>query len=192
MLKYAENFVKVTKTNDVLHAVASDASVDRSGERIFPSAFEKWLPVFLKNPVMVAAHLNRSMNGEPTTIGSAPSMRIKENKLVFEPSFSSIPLAQLWKTLYDEGHQKAFSVGFLPHEGDMIDEIWTWTEVELVHISPVPVGSNRNALIQNMVDGDVEKMTEMLKQNKHSKQLSAILEQLQERRLMEAVNALIK
>ena len=154
-LKYFDNFAWVKKADDgVISGVASDATEDRAEEKILPSAFEKWLPTYLKNPVILASHTHRAMNGEPTIIGSAKNTRVEKDQLLFDLVFASTPLAKLWKTLYDEGHAKAFSVGFIPHEGKMIDEVWTWIEVELIEISAVPVGSNRNALTESIEENE--------------------------------------
>lgn len=158
MTKQISNFASVTKIADdgTLSAIASTASMDRDGEVIEPSAFEGNLDLFRKNPVILSQHMHRSANGRPTIIGSAKDVVLTKNQLSFDMTFASTDLGQEWKTLFDEKHARAFSVGFIPLKGETREakgvKAYHHTEVELLEISAVGVGSNRDALSRGMDD----------------------------------------
>lgn len=139
-----------------LTAVASNATVDRDGEVILPAAFARHLARYQANPVILAAHTHRSWDGTPTIIGSATRIAIEDNALVFDMAFARTPLASQWQSLYEDGHARAFSVGFIPIGGEWKEQaegnVYVWTEVELLEISAVPVPANPEALARD-VDG---------------------------------------
>jgi len=141
------NFASVVKSEGgALTATASTPAIDRDGERMLPSSFVGRLDSFRANPVILASHVRRDPAGQPTIIGSATRIEVEKDALVFDMKFATTPLAKSWQSLYDEGHAKAFSVGFIGHDGKMIDGVFTWTDVELVEISACAVPSNREAL----------------------------------------------
>jgi HK97 family phage prohead protease len=148
-IRTAANFAVVKTAQDgKLTAVASNPTLDRDGEIIVPSAFLKDLGRYRANPVILAAHTHRSMDGTPTIIGRADMVRVENNALIFEMTFAETPVAQQWQSLYEGGFAKAFSVGFLGKEGayDKARQGFTWTRVELLEISAVPVPSNPESL----------------------------------------------
>ena len=119
-----------------------------------PSAFSKSLDTYRKNPVILSNHIHRSLMGNPTIIGSAKSIEIKDDALVFEMTFAQIPIAKEWESLFEDGHAKAFSVGFIPVAGKTRDidgvDVFHHTEVELLEISAVGVPANPEALASQM------------------------------------------
>lgn len=151
-LKTASNFVAVKDIDKdgVLSAVASNAAIDRDGESIEPDAFEASLETYRKNPVILANHTHVTFDGSPSIIGSARRIEVRDSQLEFDMKFASTPLGKTWQTLFDEGHAKAFSVGFIPVKGvtkkNNDQSVYTHTEVELLEISAVSVPSNREAL----------------------------------------------
>ena len=149
--KHVVNFVSVKAIKDnSLTAVASNATIDRDGESILPTAFLNHLDLFRGNPVILANHTHRSLDGFPTIIGSADRIEVKDDALEFDMTFATTPLAQQWQSLFTEKHAKAFSVGFIPVNGELkeIDDhsVYVHTEVELLEISAVGVPSNPDAL----------------------------------------------
>ncbi len=162
-IKSIGNFcsVKGKPEGGKLTAVASNATVDRDGEVILPSAFARHLDRYRANPVILAAHTHRSADGTPTIIGSAGRVAIEADALVFEMSFARTPLAAQWQSLYEDGHAKAFSVGFIPIAGEWKEQaegsVYVWTEVELLEISAVPVPANPEALARDLDDKDLER-----------------------------------
>ena len=159
VVKRAENWLKVKGMDgDKLTAVASTSAVDRDGERFAPGAFRAHLADYLANPVVLAAHVHQSPDGRPTIIGSAKRLEYEDDALVFEMQFASTALAQEWRSLYEEGHARAFSVGFIPISGKVIDGVYTHTEAELLEISAVPVGSNREALARGVNPDELRRM----------------------------------
>jgi HK97 family phage prohead protease len=148
-IKTVGNFAQVAKAEGGrLTAIASNATVDRDNEIVLPSAFLKHLERYRRNPVILAAHTHRSPDGKPTIIGSADEIKIENDALIFTMSFATTAVAKEWQRLFDEGHARAFSIGFLPKAGafDKGHQAYVHTEVELLEISAVPVPANPEAL----------------------------------------------
>lgn len=132
--------------------VASDETVDRSGEVIKISGWE--LANFMKNPVIIANHIYKVEN----IIGKATSIYVEDEKLVVEWIFATTDLAQDVRKLYDGGFIKTVSVGFIPKERDPNDRNII-TRAELLEVSFVPVPCNPNALSlwKEILDEMIEK-----------------------------------
>ncbi|MBW8017072.1 MAG: hypothetical protein FVQ82_12875 [Planctomycetes bacterium] len=139
------------RTIDVL---ASTADKDRDGDIIKPSAFKKNIKSFLANSVILACHQHRLQTGSSPVIGSAipETVKITSEGLVFTMKFAKTALGEEYWILYRDGHMRAFSVGFIPVKWeDTRDDkgrcaLRTYTEVELLEVSAVPVPSNPHAL----------------------------------------------
>ena len=183
-IKCVGNFVSFKKMEDgVLTAVASNASIDRDGEIIEPKAFKKHLKYYRSNPVILSSHTHRTDDGSPPIIGSTKRIELTDEALEFDMTFASHPNAQYWRGVYEEGHAKAFSVGFMPMKGEKKiqedgREVYTHTEVELYEISAVAVGSNREALSRD-ISPDVISLLEKYLQ-KHDERDAQSIKQLGE------------
>ena len=163
MIKCVENYAMVKKAeNGKLTAVASNARKDRDGEVILPSAFTQHLESYRANPVILASHAHRSFDGTPTIIGSADKIALQDDALVFEMTFAKTDLADQWRSLYENGHARAFSVGFIPMAGDWKeqdgDSVYVHTEVELLEISAVAVPANPDAVSRSVDEKILEKL----------------------------------
>jgi len=149
-------FAQVKAVNEAertIDAIASTSDLDRDKDIILPSAFAETLGSFRANPVILACHQHRLQTGSSPVIGSAipDSIKIDEAKLAFTMRFATTALGAEYWQLYRERHMRAFSVGFIAIEWtDEKDEklgyIRTYTKIELLEISAVPVPSNRAAL----------------------------------------------
>ena len=146
---------------DELEAVASTGALDRDSEIIEPAAWRASLEAFRANPVILATHQHRLMTGSSPVIGSAVSIDAGDDGLRFRMRFASTALGQEYAALYRETHMRAFSVGFIPVNGEWREfnradhgqgaratskRVWVHTEVELLEISAVPVPANPEAL----------------------------------------------
>lgn len=154
-IKNAVNYARVKEAaQGKLTAVASDPSIDRDGEIILATAFASHLDGYKANPVILAAHTHRGFEGTPTIIGSASKIAIEDDALLFEMGWAKTALAKEWQSLYEDGHAKAFSVGFIPIAGEMKEvngqAAYVHTEVELLEISAVAVPANPAALARGM------------------------------------------
>jgi len=136
-----------------LEAVASTADLDRDKEIILPSAFIESLAAFKANPVILATHLHRLSDGSSPVIGSAipETIQVGQSEVTFTMRFADTPKGDEYWKLYKDRHMRAFSIGFIPIEWtDEKDEhlgyVRTYTKIELLEISAVPVPSNRRAL----------------------------------------------
>ncbi len=192
MFKTMRSAVLVTKADGTTLAVASNASLDRDGEIILPSAFAKRLDYYRSNPVILAAHTHRSWDGSPTIIGASEKINLADDQLSFVPKWATETRnGKEWGYLYDNGFAKAFSVGFIPYEGEWKRapkadgeerSIYVHTEIELIEISAVPVGSNRDALslgidpdgkeLKRLIDARVQKAL----QEMYTKRLLSLFE----------------
>ena len=152
VLKECQALVKsIDAKNRRITALASTANVDRDGDIIEPEAFREWLPVYMENPVVLTTHQHRLETGQSSVIGNVVDHGIDKKGLTVVIEFHDITdLAEEYWQLYSQKKQRAFSVGFTPHasEDRRVGDEWVrvYTEVELVEISCVPVGSNRGAL----------------------------------------------
>lgn len=134
-----------------LTAIVSSEHVDRDGEIILKEAFKESLPGFLKNPVVLAGHMHRLGDGPSPVVGNITSARIVKEGLFCEIYFHDLTeLANEYWDLYSNKIQTAFSVGFIPLEGERrnVEGKWVYvhTKVELLEVSCVAVPSNRQAL----------------------------------------------
>jgi len=130
----------------VLEFVGSTEVADRDGEVIKASAWN--VDRYLKNPVVQWAH----RYDEPP-IGRTLSLRQDSGKTIFEIEFAdaeTYPFADTIFRLCKGGFLSATSVGFMPLEytnGKKESEPRrTFTSVELLELSIVPVPSNPEAL----------------------------------------------
>lgn len=149
-------FAKVKAINEqarTIDAVASTSDLDRDKDIILPSAFKEALPSFKTNPVILATHQHRLSTGSSPVIGSAipESVQITDTEVLFTMQFANTKLGDEYWQLYRDKHMRAYSIGFIPIEyKDEKDEklgwVRTYTKIELLEISAVPVPSNRRAL----------------------------------------------
>jgi len=115
-----------------LIAVASDDSEDRHGDSLDQTSWD--LRQFKKNPVLLMSHQYHL-----APIGIAKNIRVKDNKLIFEPEFHEITqMASEVKKMFLDGIMRAFSVGFMENKKK---------KNELLEISAVSVPANANALV---------------------------------------------
>lgn len=115
--------------------VASDETVDRSGESIPADTWD--LSNYLKSPRLLVDHDYRVQS----IVGVAANTRVEEKKLVFEPVFHELTeMAKTVKRMVEEGVLDTVSVGFLRKQ----DEKGA-VKNELMEISFVAVPANPNA-----------------------------------------------
>ncbi len=132
-------------------ALASTGDVDRYDEIILPEAFRESLPAFMKNPVVLSAHLHKLADGTSPVVANIIAAKITSAGLEVIIEFhTATRLAEEYWQLYSQKKQRALSVGFKPLEGssEIINgkNIYVHRKVELYEISYVPIGANPNAL----------------------------------------------
>lgn len=131
--------------------LASTGDVDRDNEIIEPKAYQELLPVYMKNPVVITSHQHRLQTGNSSVIGNAVKAWIDKQGLWVVIEFvKGTALGEEYWLLYSQKKQRALSVGFIPIESEYEERngkrVLVHTRVELLEISCVPVGSNREAL----------------------------------------------
>jgi HK97 family phage prohead protease len=174
---------------------ASTASLDRDGEIILPTAFEKSIEAYMTAPVIIACHQMFTPDATPTIIGKVVDYRIDQKGLWIEFELAETDLAEQYYKLAKGGFLSGMSIGFMPKswedtrsaDGSLGPRVYT--EVELVEISLVAIPSNRDALIAQrgkafgaeLVDGLLESVkaaTESKDPSPEPKGESPILERL--------------
>jgi HK97 family phage prohead protease len=157
-LEHAKAFV-TSKGEDSFHILASNDSVDRDGESIQHSAWEKTVEDFKQNPVLLWAH-----DYSKPPIGAVENLKVTGNGLEGDIRFANTDFAQDIKGLYADGIMSSFSVGFLPKQRENVEGVPTYTEVELLEISAVPVPANRAARVmramKSAADGELPPIEE--------------------------------
>jgi HK97 family phage prohead protease len=124
------------------------------------------------------------MDGMPTIIGSADTVEIENEALVFQMRFATTDIAKAWQSLYEDGHAKAFSVGFIPMEGGWKEQgdesVYVHTRVELLEISAVAVPANPEAVTRGIDPDEINKLVDarvkQLMQQWAAKRLQAAIE----------------
>ena len=164
----------IDRANRTATGVASTIELDRHGEVVLPSAFQKDLGRFLGSSApFLAAHSHESASGSPTQIGWVMSGVLSADGLTCVFRYSDTPAAEQWWKLASDpsGKGHAFSIGFMPiawasgQVKDLVrempelaapfgragladdDRVRVWTEIELLEISAVPVPANRESLL---------------------------------------------
>lgn len=141
--------VKEVKGKDrVLEFIGTTEGIDRDGEVIKADAWQ--VDEYTKNPVVQWAH---DYSSPP--IGKTLSIRRdKKNSTIFEIEFADKETYEFADTIFKlckGGFLNATSVGFIPLEFDTgkkeTDPRRTYTKVELLEVSIVPVPSNPDALV---------------------------------------------
>jgi len=121
---------------------------DRMGDVIVPEG--AILEHYRKNPVILWAH-----DYTLPPLGSAQWIKRTDHGILAKPRWASTEFAQQIRLLYDEGHMRAWSIGFIPKAWEDIQSKDTdkpgitgrrYTKWELLEFSAVPVPANPNAL----------------------------------------------
>jgi len=162
----------VDLANRTIEVVASSIQIDRDSEIILPSAFETTLPAFLAGTAaLLAAHTHRLDDGKPSQVGWVMDGRIERELVRMRARLGKTDAAEEWWKLASDPDGKGLmvSIGFIPVRWvygsvkDLVaefpqlrkilrdaglrddDRLRVYTEVELLELSLVPVGSNRLA-----------------------------------------------
>lgn len=145
MRKIITNHVKAVNGR-VLEFVGSTEMPDRDNEVIKASAWQ--VDQYVKNPVVQWAH-----NYQDPPIGKTLSIRQSQGKTIFQIEFALPEVYEFADTIFKlckGGFLNATSVGFIPLEsqpGKKDGPARTYTKVELLEISIVPVPANPDALV---------------------------------------------
>jgi HK97 family phage prohead protease len=134
-------------------AVISSGAVDRDREVLMPKGMDA--EEFQKNPVVLWAH----DSGSPP-IGKALWIKTKGQKITAKVKFALTEFAEEIFQLFKGGFLKAFSVGFIPHDGhpptpkeiarnpELAEARYIVSDWELLEFSAVPIPANPEALMQ--------------------------------------------
>ncbi len=191
MLAYiCEKEGSINEGDRSINFVISTDKLDRHDEIVEVAAIEKAIPAYSKNPCCLACHQHRLSDGTAPVIGSWDTDTFKASKhhsemrLVFAVDTK---LGENYWALYSKRHMRAVSIGFIPKEwheekDEKKGRHWIHTLIELIEISCVAVGANREALAKlkeyygdvpdDKSDGDIERAV-----SKHFETLKNILDE---------------
>ncbi len=136
--------------NRRLTFVASDDSVDLDDEIVAAGAFHEMRDTYLRNPVILAQHQHRLASGLSPVIGKAMELTTDRSPLLVRMQFAGDDAGEIVRnhwSLYRDGFQRAFSVGFRALDVGKINNRRAITKGQLLEISAVPVPANSNALV---------------------------------------------
>lgn len=156
----------------VVTMLASTGSEDRHGEAVSVKAWEdsECRETYMQNPVILAGHKHGYADGTQPVIGKCMDYRPVKKGLEVDIKFAGPehgPLGPHYDAAVRDGFLNAASIGFIPKEWDEEErdpetqelvKPRTYTKVELIEISIVPVPSNREALV-NAVRGSADPKT---------------------------------
>ena len=135
-----------------LRVTIATGSRDRHGDILEPGGAQ--IAAYLKNPVVLWAHEYKSL-----PVGRCMSLVRDGNALKADILFAPTDFAADVHSLYAKGFLRAWSVGFLPLEWDVIENadgkfggyhVRSW---ELIELSAVPVPANADALTDALRKG---------------------------------------
>ena len=139
-----ETQIKLSDNDDrTFDIILSTSAIDRDGDTINQNGWE--LANFLKNPVALFAHDNRSL-----PVGMVANLRVEGGKLMGSVKMADMaanPLAESVLRLVKGGFLNAVSVGFSPIEFERTDTGMRFIKQELLELSIVPIPSNPEALV---------------------------------------------
>ena len=146
-------------------AWASRPVLDRQGEIIASNAWD--IENYLKGPILLWAH---DYNLPP--VGTSMWTKVQSKGLKFAPKFAPTAMGKELYELYRDGFLHSFSVGFDPKDyvddekktveyigwfGEKLSKpVRTWTDVELLEISCVPVAACPDALVERVSSGQIK------------------------------------
>jgi|GEM_PF-1662587 len=141
----------IDKAKRRITAVVSTPELDRHEEVVLPEAFKDYMGVYMENPVVITSHQHRLDNGSSSVIGNTVGWKIDSSGLTVTIEFiEGTALGDEYWLLYSKKKQRAFSIGFIPHEHRYEDiegkSVFVHTLIELIEISCVAVPANRGAL----------------------------------------------
>lgn len=127
-----------------IEAIIATDDVDRDGEILDIEGLD--IRKFMKNPVVPFAH-----KYDQPPVAKCVELVKEAGKLKARLKFAigQYPFAALIYSLYKEGFMNAFSIGFIPKEGEFDEDKngFRFTKSEMLEFSAVPVPANGNALI---------------------------------------------
>lgn len=180
-MKHFETFIKGfdEKARTVTAAVNSSMP-DRDMEIILPSSLEKRVKTYMENPVFLWGHAGskRELTGPENLLGKCLDLQFTEKETVstFQYAYDQNSKARLCFDLVVGGFLKAFSIGAIPHDYVWIDDAeelvkqlpaetqaffargeayLCYTDMELIEISQVFIGCNREALVRAFKSGAI-------------------------------------
>lgn len=137
----------------IIKGFANTVTKDRVDESVLPKAFEKTLPTFMENPVLLFQH------DWDKVIGKVTEAKITEKGLFITAKISQAADVKDIRTKINEGILSTFSIGYNEIDSDFEKSTDTKiiNELELLEISVVTIPANVEAKFRPVQEGDAEK-----------------------------------
>lgn len=138
--RFVQAEVKSAKDAGEFEVILSTSALDRDGEIIAPYALN---PL----PDHINFDVDHSMTVEKVVGSGEPRYEDDGNKLVVRGTWASTPLAQMVRTLVQEGHVRTTSVALLPKTFVKKDGVPTVDAGELLNGAFVAIPANPTAVV---------------------------------------------
>ena len=117
--------------------------IDRSSESVMPSGYD--LQSYKKNPILLYQH------DKSRPIGKIVALELRSDGLYVEANVHDMLDHQAY---YAVKHSilKTFSIGFIVKDYTEVDDVYFWTEIELLEISIVSVPDNQESTFNVLLD----------------------------------------
>jgi len=149
---------EINEEEGTLVGWGSKPGLDRDKEYVTADAWK--LDSYRKNPVVMLAH-----NYDNPPVGKCMWIKSDSTGLKFKAKFANTERGKEIYQLYRDGMMNAFSVGFSPNAGGVIDgpkdakykgAKKVYTDVELLEISCVAIPANSSALVEYVKSGKIQ------------------------------------
>ena len=143
----AKSITKSAEGNLIIEGYANTSHVDRVGDNVLPSAFEKTLPEYMKNPVLLSQHDWDLVIGKVLEAEIIEDTPERAGGLWIKAMISSADDVASVREKIREGILTTFSIGYNEIEAtyDRSKDIFIVKEVELLEVSVVTIPANPNA-----------------------------------------------
>lgn len=141
-----KSVTKSIKSDEVvIEGYANTSSKDRVGDVVIPSAFQKSLPTYMSNPILLVNHDWNDIGGV------VQDAQITDKGLYIKARISDT--REDLKTLVREGCLRTFSIGYNEIDADVDESTKTKyiKELELLEISVVSVPANTEAMFTTAI-----------------------------------------
>lgn len=155
----SKSVTKAANGNLTIEGMANTSDLDRVGDIVLPSAFEKNLPQYLDNPVLLSQHNWDDVIGRVVEANIVEDTEATSGGLWIKAEISNAPDTESVRTKIREGSLKTFSIGYNEVDAtyDRVKDCYIVKEVELLEISVVTIPANPNArfsALEEVVDTD--------------------------------------
>lgn len=143
----SKSITKGADGNVLIEGFANTSDLDRVGDVVLPSAFNKSLTEYMGNPVLLYQHNWDEIIGSVLDAKVMEDVEGKSGGLWIKAQISNAPDTDSVRVKIREGALKTFSIGYNEIEAsyDKERDVYIVKELELLEVSVVTIPANPNA-----------------------------------------------